>query len=116
MIRNGIHSTPAVFLSLVLASASVAAQQSKPSVPDQAPVAPERTLVATEQAAAVATSTDALPKATQNPVASRISVPVRWWRGQDYEAGISAGEPERHVLRQRCLSCRHVTLKRASTN
>jgi hypothetical protein len=77
MIKNSTHVTAAVFLSLVFASASALAQQSKASVPDQAPVAPEGTLVATEQTAAAATNTDAFRKATQNPVASLISVPVQ---------------------------------------
>jgi len=66
-----------MFLSLALASISALAQQSKPPVPEEAPIAPEGTQVATEQTPAAATNADALRKATQNPVASLISVPVQ---------------------------------------
>jgi hypothetical protein len=94
MTKRGIHSTAAVFLSLVLASASVPAQQSKAPVPDEAPVAPEGTQVATEQTAASATNTDALRKATQNPVASLISVPVQ----NNSNFGVNPGYRTQDVL------------------
>jgi hypothetical protein len=41
------------------------------------PVGPEGTQIATEQTPAAATNADALRKASQNPVASLISVPVQ---------------------------------------
>src|SRR5579863_8985978 len=94
MVKKSIYSTAAVFLSLILASAAVLAQGSKPSIPDEAPVAPEGTQVATEQTAAAATNTDALRKATQNPVASLISVPVQ----NISNFGVSPGNRTQDVL------------------
>jgi hypothetical protein len=94
MIKIGVHSTAATFLFLVLASATLPAQQNKASVPDEPPVAPEGTQVATEQTAASATNADALRKATQNPVASLISVPVQ----NNSNFGVNPGYRTQDVL------------------
>ena len=62
---------------VLLTSIALSAQQSKPPIPEETPVAPEGTQVATQQTPEAAASTDALQKATQNPVASLISVPIQ---------------------------------------
>ena len=94
MIKCGVYQAAAVFLFLVLASASLPAQKNKPPIPDEAPVAPEGTQVATEQTPSAATNTDALRKATQNPVASLISVPVQ----SNSNFGINPGNRTQNVL------------------
>jgi hypothetical protein len=94
MIKCGVYQAAAVFLFLVLASTSLPAQQSKSPIPDEAPVAPEGTQVATEQTPSAATNADALRKATQNPVASLISVPVQ----NNSNFGISPGNRTQNVL------------------
>jgi hypothetical protein len=94
MIKCGVYHATAVFLFLVLASTSLPAQQSKPPIPDEAPVAPEGTQVATEQTPSAATNSDALRKATQNPVASLISVPVQ----SNSNFGVNPGNRTQNVL------------------
>ena len=94
MLKCIFSQTVSVFLSLVLASAPALAQQSKPSAPEEAPIAPEGTQVATEQTPAAATNADALRKATQNPVASLISVPVQ----NNSNFGVNPGNRTQDVL------------------
>jgi hypothetical protein len=94
MMKCGVYPAAAVLLSLVLASASVSAQQSKPPIPEEAPIAAEGTQVATEQTPAAATNADALRKATQNPVASLISVPVQ----NNSNFGVDPGNRTQDVL------------------
>jgi hypothetical protein len=62
-------------LPLLLAPAVLTSQQSKPA--DDVDVSPEGTQVATEQTPTASANTNALQKATQNPVASLISVPIQ---------------------------------------
>ena len=82
----------AFLLSVLMASAMLIAQQSKPA--DDVAVAPEGTQVATEQTPAASANTNALQKATQNPVASLISVPIQ----NNSNFGISPGDRTQDVL------------------
>lgn len=91
MIKFVTYPTATVLLSLAVASISVLAQQSKP---EEAPIALEGTEVATEQTPAAATNADALRKATQNPVASLISVPVQ----NNGNFGVGPGNRTQDVL------------------
>lgn len=74
--------------------ACAVAQQTKPPAAEPAPIAPEGTQVATEQTPAAAASADALRKATQNPVASLISVPIQ----NNSNFGVSPGNRTQDVL------------------
>ena len=82
----------AFLLSVLMAPAMLIAQQSKPG--DDVAVAPEGTQVATEQTPAASANTNALQKATQNPVASLISVPIQ----NNSNFGISPGDRTQDVL------------------
>jgi hypothetical protein len=65
----GINPSLLAVMVFLLSTAPLFAQD--------APVGPEGTQIATEQTPAAATNADALRKASQNPVASLISVPVQ---------------------------------------
>ena len=82
----------AFLISVLMVSPVLIAQQSKPS--DDVAVAPEGTQVATEQTPAASANTNALQKATQNPVASLISVPIQ----NNSNFGISPGDRTQDVL------------------
>jgi hypothetical protein len=84
----------ALLLSLLLAPVILTAQQNKPSAADDVAVAPEGTQVATEQTPAAAANTNALQKATQNPVSSLISVPIQ----NNSNFGVSPGDRTQDVL------------------
>lgn len=70
-IQSHIRSNPSflVLTVLLLSAVQLVAQDT--------PIATPGTQVATEKTPAAATNTDALRKATKNPVASLISVPVQ---------------------------------------
>jgi hypothetical protein len=93
-MRRRVYLCTAVLLSGVLPCASATAQQSKPDAAEEAPVAAEGTQVATEQTPAAATNSDALRKATQNPVASLISVPIQ----NNSNFGVNPGYRTQDVL------------------
>ena len=82
----------AFLLPLLMAPAMLTAQQSKPA--GDVAVAPEGTQVATEQTAAAAANTNSLQKATQNPVASLISVPIQ----NNSNFGVQPGDRTQDVL------------------
>ncbi len=92
--KPGVHSFPLLLLSLLFASATMQAQQSNPQGAGDTPIAPEGTQVATEQTPSAAANTNALQKATQNPVASLISVPIQ----NNSNFGISPGDRTQDVL------------------
>jgi hypothetical protein len=81
-----------LLLSILMAPVMLTAQQGKPA--DDVAVAPEGTQVATEQTPAAAANTNALQKATQNPVASLISVPIQ----NNSNFGVSPGDRTQDVL------------------
>ncbi len=67
-----------ISLGLLLASISLPAQQAKPAAsPDTPAVDAQGTQVATQATPAAAASSDALRKASQNPIASLVSVPIQ---------------------------------------
>ena len=76
----------AVFAVVLLISLSLFAQDT--------PIGVQGTQVATEQTAAATSSTDALQKATQNPVASLISVPIQ----NNNNFGIGSNDRTQDVL------------------
>lgn len=94
MMKSRVFLFTLPFLSMVLASASAPAQQSKPPAAEEAPIAPEGTQVATEQTPSAAANADALRKATQNPVASLISVPIQ----NNSNFGVNPGYRTQDVL------------------
>ncbi len=77
---------------VLLTPAMLIAQQSKPT--NDVAVAPEGTQVATEQTPAAAANTNSLQKATQNPVASLISVPIQ----NNSNFGVNPGDRTQDVL------------------
>ncbi len=81
-----------ILLVLALTSVISAAQQGKPA--DDVAVAPEGTQIATEQTPAAAANTGSLQKATQNPVASLISVPIQ----NNSNFGVNPGDRTQDVL------------------
>jgi hypothetical protein len=91
-MKRQLYLHVAFLLSLLMPPAMLIAQQTKPT--DDVAVAPEGTQVATEQTPAAAANTDSLQKATQNPVASLISVPIQ----NNSNFGINPGDRTQDVL------------------
>jgi hypothetical protein len=84
----------AAFMYVVLISIAVSAQQRKPPATAATPVAPEGTLVGTEQTPEAAANAETVRKASQNPIASLISVPIQ----NNSNFGIEPGYRTQDVL------------------
>jgi hypothetical protein len=93
-MKRQLYLRVAFLLPLLLVPVTLTAQQNKPSATDDVAVAPEGTQVATEQTPEAAANTNALQKATQNPVASLISVPIQ----NNSNFGVNPGDRTQDVL------------------
>jgi hypothetical protein len=83
-----------LLMRVSMVAVEVALLLAVPLIPQDTPVGPPGTQVATEQTPAAATNTDELRKAAQNPVASLISVPVQ----DNFNFNTSPGDRTQNVL------------------
>jgi hypothetical protein len=93
-MRGRIRLLSAIFLGLLFTGNLLTAQPSKATVAEPVPIGPEGTQIATEDTPTAAENTDTLRKASQNPIASLISVPVQ----NNNNFGINPGYRTQDVL------------------
>jgi hypothetical protein len=84
----------AIAIALLSSSIALPAQQSKPPATEPAPIEPEAAEVATQASSAGAAGADALRKASQNPIASLVSVPIQ----NNDNFGITPGNRTQNIL------------------